>query len=346
MTAQRLPPCRGPYCAKLILLRIQFVRENLVCRTKSFTDPVLYGRPRPCRTKSESQASTSQLRQADRRQGKRKALARPNGAKARAGHPSDQTAPGQAQDTLRGKHPPGETPATTPPGRQVPRQTQGAPKAAHRGKLPPQLRQQTGTKANARRSLDQAAPRQTQDTLQTKRRQGNRRTPSRPNSANANAPHPPHQTAPRQTQGAPKAAHQGKLPPQLRQQTGTRARARRSPDQAATRQSQDTHQDKQRRGKHSPSKHPLGETPATTRQADRCQGKRKALARPSSARAIAGHPSDQTAPWQSQDTLQGKHPPSKPTKASNARPSSARYTNRNRQPPGRPAISVAEIRNY
>ena len=81
---------------------------------QSFTDPVLYGRPRPCRTKSESQASTSQLRQADRCQGKRKALARPNSAKANAGHPPDQTAPGQ---------------------------TQGAPKAARQGKLPPQLRQ-------------------------------------------------------------------------------------------------------------------------------------------------------------------------------------------------------------
>ena len=192
---------------------------------QSFTDPVLYGRPRPCRTKSESQASTPQLRQADRHQGKRKALARPSSARTSAGHPSDQTAPGQSQDTLRGKHPPGETPATTPPGRQVPRQTQGAPKAAHRGKLPPQLRQQTGTKANARRSLDQAAPRQTQDTLQTKRRQGNRRTPSEASTRH------------------------GKLPPQLRQQTGAKASARRSPDQAVPGQSQDTHQTKQRQTK-------------------------------------------------------------------------------------------------
>lgn len=95
MTAQRPPPCRGP----------------LLCRTKSFTDPVSYGRPRPCRTKSESQASTSQPRPADRRQGKRKALARPNGArtssaKARAGRPSDQAVPEQSQDTHRGKHQP------------------------------------------------------------------------------------------------------------------------------------------------------------------------------------------------------------------------------------------------
>ena len=80
-TPTRASSAGGPYCAKPILLRIQFVRENLVCRTKSFTDPVLYGRPRPCRTKSESQASTSQLRQADRRQGTRGALARPSSAK-------------------------------------------------------------------------------------------------------------------------------------------------------------------------------------------------------------------------------------------------------------------------
>lgn len=54
---------------------------------------------------------------------------------------------------------------------------------------------------------------------------------------------------------------------------------------------------------------PKSESQASTsqlRQADRCQGKRKAL----------------------------------------ARPSGARYTNRNRQPQWRPAISVAEIRNY
>ena len=147
---------------------------------QSFTDPVLYGRPRPCRTKSESQASTSQLRQADRCQGKRKALARPSSAMAIAGHPPGQATPRQA---LAGAN-------------------------SHQGKLPPQLRQQTGAKASARRSLYQ------------------------------------------------------------------------------------------------------------------------------------------TAPEQSQDTHRGKLPPSKPTKASNARPSGARYTNRNRQPQWRPAISVAEIRNY
>ena len=159
---------------------------------QSFTDPVLYGRPRPCRTKSESQASTSQLRQADRRQGKRKALARPSSAKARAGHP--------------------------------PRQAPARENSRHNSA------RQTGAKANARRSLDQAAPRQSQDTLR----------------------------------------------------------------------------DKQRRGKLPPSKHPLGETPATTRQADRRQGKRKALARPNSAMATAGHPSDQAAPGQSQDTHRDK----------------------------------------
>lgn len=51
LTAQRPLRARDPYCAKLILLRIQFVRENLVLPNQSFTNPVLYGRPRPCRTK-------------------------------------------------------------------------------------------------------------------------------------------------------------------------------------------------------------------------------------------------------------------------------------------------------
>ena len=123
---------------------------------------------------------------------------------------------------------------------------------------------QTGAKANARRSLDQAAPGQSQDTLQTKRRQGKRRAlPRQPNGASSR-----HNSA---------------------RQTGAKANARRSLDQAVPGQSQDTHRNKQRRG---------------------------------------------------------KLPPSKPIRTSNTRPSSARYTNRNRQPPGRPAISVAEIRNY
>lgn len=108
----------------------------------------------------------------------------------------------------------------------------------------PQLRQQTGAKASARRSLDQAAPGQSQDTHQDKQRRGK----------------------------LPPSKH----PPQLRQQTGARANARRSPDQAAPRHAQDTHRDKQRRGKHSPSKHPPRQTPATTRQADRRQGTRRA----------------------------------------------------------------------
>ncbi len=291
MTAQRPPPCRGPYCAKLILLRIQFVRENLVLPNQSFTDPVLYGRPRPCRTKSESQASTSQLRQAYRCQGKRKALARPNSAKANAGHPPDQTAPGQ---------------------------TQGAPKAAHRGKLPPQLRQQTGTRARARRSPDQAAPGQAQDTHQDKQRRGKL---------------PPRKHPPRQAPARGNSRHNSA------KQTGAKANARRSLDQAAPWQSQDTHRDKQRRGKLSP-----GQTPTKA-------SSRHNSARQTGTKASAGHPSDQAAPRQSQDTHQdkqrrGKHPPSKPIRTSNARPSGARYTNRNRQPPGRPAISVAEIRNY
>lgn len=96
MTAQRLPQCRGPLLAKLILLRIQFVRENLVLPNQSFTNPVLYGRPRPCRTKSESQASTSQLRQADRCQGTHRTPIRPSGAMANARRSLGQTTPRQA----------------------------------------------------------------------------------------------------------------------------------------------------------------------------------------------------------------------------------------------------------
>lgn len=164
---------------------------------KSLTDPVSYGRPRPCRTKSESQASTSQLRQADRYQGKRRTPIRPNGARAIAGHPPrqapargnsphnsakqtcakanarrslDQAVPGQAQDTHRdkqrrgklppSKHPPGQTPATTPPSRQVPRQTQGARETKQcQGKRRTPIRTST-RRANpsGQATLDQAAP--------------------------------------------------------------------------------------------------------------------------------------------------------------------------------------------
>lgn len=95
-----------------------------------------------------------------------------------------------------------------PPDQTAPGQTRGAPKAAHRGKLPPQLRQQTGAKANARRSRDQAVPGQSQDTHQTKRRHGKRRAlPRQPTGANSR-----HNSA---------------------KQTGAKASARRSPDQAA-----------------------------------------------------------------------------------------------------------------
>lgn len=57
---------------------------------------------------------------------------------------------------------------------------------------------QTGAKANARRSPDQAAPWQSQDTLQTKQCQGNRRTPTEANSrrANPSGQATPDQTAP------------------------------------------------------------------------------------------------------------------------------------------------------
>ena len=122
---------------------------------QSFTDSVLYGRPRPCRTKSESQASTSQLRQADRCQGKRKALARPSSARARAGHPSDQAVPEQSQDTRRGKR--------QPQLRQADRR-QGKRKA---------LARPNSAMATAGHPSDQAAPRQSQDTHRDKQRRAN-----------------------------------------------------------------------------------------------------------------------------------------------------------------------------
>lgn len=100
--------------------------------------------------------------------------------------------------------------------------------------------------------------------------------------------------------------------------------------------------------------------PHNSARPDRCQGTRGTpagastrhnSARRTDARASARRSRDQAAPGQTQDTHQdkqrhGKHPPSKPIRTSNARPDGARYTNRNRQPQWRPAISVAEIRNY
>ena len=194
--AQRPPPCRGP------LLCQTNPPPNPVCTRKpclpnqSFADPVLYGRPRPCRTKSESQASTSQLRSArqrlghyqdKQRQGTRWALARPNGAKARAGR-SQGSPPGQTPattppaDRCQGTRrtpirpngamanagrsqdsPPGQAPATTPPGRQTPGQAQDTHQTKRcRGK------RKALARTSARRSLDQAAPGQAQDTLQGK----------------------------------------------------------------------------------------------------------------------------------------------------------------------------------
>lgn len=92
-------------------------------------------------------------------------------------------------------------------------------------------------------------------------------------------------------------------------QTGAKARAGRSldqavpwqaaPDQAAPEQSQDTH-----RGKHQPQ----------LRQADRCHGKRRALARPcgarpSGARASARHPPGQAPAEQIPIKAIAGHPP-------------------------------------
>lgn len=117
---------------------------------QSFTNPVLYGRPRPCRTKSESQASTSQLRQADRRQGKRRTPIRTSNAEASS----------RRENTLRGKHPLGETPATT---RQADRR-QGKRKA---------LARPNSAMATAGHPSDQAAPGQSQDTHRDKQRRAN-----------------------------------------------------------------------------------------------------------------------------------------------------------------------------
>ena len=163
--------------------------------------------------------------------------ARQTGTKASARRSLDQAAPGQAQDTHQTKRRQGN--------RRTPSEA-----STRQGKLPPQLRQadrcqgkrralprqptgansrhnsakQTGAKASARCSLDQAVPGQSQDTLQTKRRQGKRRAlPRQPTVAN-----PRHNSA---------------------KQTGAKASARRSLDQAAPRQAQDTHQDKQRQTK-------------------------------------------------------------------------------------------------
>ena len=85
LTAQRPPPCLGPLlCQTNPPPNPVCTRKPCLVEPKSFTNPVLYGRPRPCRTKSESQASTPQLRQQ-------------TGTKAIAGHPPDQTAPRQTQ---------------------------------------------------------------------------------------------------------------------------------------------------------------------------------------------------------------------------------------------------------
>ena len=114
---------------------------------QSFTDPVLYGRPRPCRTKSESQASTSQLRQQ-------------TGSKARTGRSLDQAVPGQSQDTHQTKRRQGKR-------RALPRQPTGA---------------------NSRHnSASRQAPRQTQGARQTKQRQGTRRTPTGTSNAEASS---------------------------------------------------------------------------------------------------------------------------------------------------------------
>lgn len=107
-------------------------------------------------------------------------------------------------------------------------------------------------------------PRHARGARQTKQRQGNRRTPIRPNGARAIAGHPPRQ--------APAGAN--------------------SRHNSASRQAPEQSQDTRRANTH------RGKLPPQLRQADRRQGKRKALARPNSARASAGHPPGQATPRQ------------------------------------------------
>lgn len=153
----------------------------LLCQTNPPPNPVCTGKPcLPNQNPSPIRFRTGDHGLAEPNRNHRLAphnSARQTGAKARAGCPSDQTAPGQSQDTHRGKH-------------------------------PPQLRRQTGAMANAGRSLDQAAPRHAQGAHQTKRCQNNRRTPTMANTshnsarqtgAGANARLSPDQAAPRYT---------------------------------------------------------------------------------------------------------------------------------------------------
>ena len=118
-------------------------------------------------------------------------------------------------------HPPGETPATTPPSRQVPRHAQGArqTKQCQGNRRTPS--RPNGARANAGRSqgsppgqapattpLGRQVPRHARDTLQTKRRQGKRKALARPSSAKARAGHSPGQATPRQAPA--KQTHQDK----------------------------------------------------------------------------------------------------------------------------------------
>ena len=144
---------------------------------------------------------------AGRCQGTRRTPIRPNGAMANAGRSQDS--------------PPGQAPATTPPGRQTPGQAQDTHQTKRcRGK------RKALARTSARRSLDQAAPEQSQGTPPRQSQDTHRgqlppnkpiRTSSaRPSSAGANARHP------------------------------TKAIARHPPGQAPAKQ---THQDKQRQTK-------------------------------------------------------------------------------------------------
>lgn len=152
-----------------------------------------------------------------------------------------------------------------PPDQTAPGQTQGAPKAAHRGKLPPQLRQ-------------------------ADRRQGKCRTPIRPNDARAIAGHPPRQ-----------APARGNSRHNSARQTGTKASARRSLDQAAPRQAQDTLRGKHPPGETPATTPPSRQVPRQAqgaRYTKQCQGNRRTPIRTSNAEASTrrANPSDQAVP--------------------------------------------------
>ena len=177
----------------------------------------------------------------------------------------------------------------------------------------------TDAMANARRSLDQtapdqAAPRHAQGAHQTKRCQNNRRTPTGANTSHNSA---------RQTDVKARTGHP---PGQAVPGTPT------VPNQSS---SESSLYGKTLSAEPNPS-------PIRFRTGDH------GLAEPNRNHRLAPHNSARRTDAKARA---GRSPEQAPTEASTRRanpPDQAapRYTNRNRQPQWRPAISVAEIRNY